>query len=132
MKQISIFIENSAGRLAEISKIISDAGIDIRAVSLADTTNFGVMRMVVDNPENAYAALAAKGLSVKLSDVTAVYIPDKVGALTDCLELLAANKFVIDYVYSALSLDGKAIIIMRVHTHADAEKLLKAKGYQVL
>ncbi len=131
MKQLSVFVENSSGRLAEITKSISDAGIDILAMSLADTTNFGILRMVVDKPEVARDSLAAKGLTVKLSDVTAVYIPDKVGALTDCVKLLSDHGFSIDYIYAAISRKGEAVMIMRVHTHADAEKLLAQSGYKV-
>ena len=81
IKQISIFVENKSGRLAEITAAIAKAGIDIRALSIADTTNFGILRLIVDKPDEAEAALKAAGLTVSLTNVIAIGIPTSPAAL---------------------------------------------------
>ena len=79
IKQISVFVENKSGRLGEITSILAKAGIDIRALSIADTTNFGILRLIVNRPDAAEEALRAAGLTVSLTNVIAIGIPDQPG-----------------------------------------------------
>lgn len=79
IKQLSLFVENKSGRLAEITSIIAGAGIDIRALSIADTTNFGILRIIVDKPDEAERILREAGLTVSLTNVIAIGIPDVPG-----------------------------------------------------
>ena len=133
IKQISIFVENKAGRLAEITEAIAAAGIDIRALSIADTTDFGILRLIVDKPELAVDVLKAEGVIVKLSDVLAIAIDDAPGGLAKALTVLTDANVVIEYMYAFIGkADGKAMTVIRVDNEDKAVEALKNGGVALL
>ena len=91
LQQISLFVENKAGRFAEITELLASKGIDIRALSVADTTDYGIVRLIVNDPEKAAAALREAGMAVSLTEVLAIGMEDRPGGLTKALRLLADN-----------------------------------------
>jgi len=133
VKQLSVFVENKSGRLAEITAIIAKANIDIRALSIADTTDFGILRMVVDNPTKAEKTLKDAGLTVSLTDVIAVGIPDKPGGFANAMKVLAEKNIGIEYMYAFVSRDTeRAYLIMRVKENDTAYSVLVQNGYEIL
>ncbi|MEG0770846.1 MAG: acetolactate synthase [Clostridia bacterium] len=133
IKQLSIFIENKEGRLAEITKILSSNDINIRALSLADTTNFGILRLIVSKPEKALTVLKDAGFTVSITEVLALLLDDKVGALSKALILLTENGVQVEYVYAFIGGDAKkAYVVLRVENNEDAIKLLKESNYELL
>src|SRR5512146_1897324 len=109
-KQISVFIENRAGRLARVTGVLRDAGINIRALSMGDAPDFGIFRLVVSDTATALKALRESGFLAEVSDVVAVEITDRPGALAEVLETLAAGKVNVEYMYTSLSEEhGKAL-----------------------
>ena len=124
IKQLSIFVENKAGRLAKITKTLADAKIDIRAISVADTTEFGILRLIVNDPERACAHLKNESITVSLTEVIAIDIDDTPGEFARAMDILSENNIAIEYVYAFVSRDrGKASVILRVD---DSDKALEA------
>ncbi|MEA4911679.1 MAG: ACT domain-containing protein [Oscillospiraceae bacterium] len=133
VKQLSIFVENKSGRMAEITERIAEAGINIRALSIADTTNFGILRLIVDNPDRAEAALKDKGMTVSLTDVIAVQIVDEPGSFAKAVRLLAEKGIDIEYMYAFICRQhGKACVIIRVEDNAAAMRVLEAGNIGML
>ena len=133
IKQISIFVENKAGRLAEITETIAKAGIDIRALSIADTTDFGILRLIVDKPEEAALTLKEAGLTVSITNVIAVGIDDTPGAFSVPMRILADAGIDVEYMYAFISRDTqKAYVILRVADNDVAAKALTDKGVTLL
>lgn len=133
IKQLSVFVENKSGRLAEITATIAQAGIDIRALSIADTTDFGILRLVVDKPYEAEKTLKEAGLTVSLTDVIAVGIADKTGGVAETLSMVAESDVGVEYMYSFLSQNyQRAYLIMRVADNEKALAALKAHGCEIL
>jgi hypothetical protein len=115
IKQISIFLENKKGRLAEITKLIAASGIDIRALSIADTAEFGILRLIVDKPEAAVEAISKGGFTVKSTDVLAIEIPDKPGSLAKVMDIFEKTGVNIEYLYASLEKDSStAVVIFKV------------------
>jgi hypothetical protein len=113
--QISVFLENSAGRLRDVTKVLADANINLRAFTVADTADFGILRLIVDDPDAAVAALGKAGYTTRLSDVLAVAIGDTPGCLARVMELFGANKINIEYIYASLGGGlGNAVVIFKV------------------
>lgn len=130
IKQISIFIENRKGRLAEVTDIIAKNGINIRALSIADTMHFGVLRIVVDDPYETEKILKANNLTVSVTAVISVSVPDKPGGLAEVLDILYENDIQVEYMYAFISKDeDKAYMIMRVEEELKAQEVLKGHGY---
>jgi hypothetical protein len=128
-KQISVFIENRAGRLASIAQLLKEEGIDIRAISLADAPDFGIFRVVVEDPERARTALKRRGFVTELSDVIAVEVEDRPGGLADVLALFAEHDLNVEYMYAFLTeRSGKAIIFFRFEDTDRAVGALQAAG----
>lgn len=126
IKQLSVFVENKSGRLAEITAILAGAGIDIRALSIADTTNFGILRIIVDKPFEAETALKEAGLTVSLTSVLAIGIPDEPGGFAAAMKALAAAEVGVEYMYAFISRDeGRACVILRF-TQEDTDKAVAA------
>lgn len=133
IKQLSIFVENKAGRLAQIAAVIAEAGIDIRALSIADTTNFGILRLIVDKPDEAEQALKDAGLTVSLTNVIAIGIPDHPGGFATAMKCLADAGMGIEYMYAFISRDqGRACVILRVEDNEKAIAALKQGGVEIL
>ena len=133
VEQISIFIENKSGRLAEITRILGDAGINIRALSLADTSDFGILRLIVDNVETAKAVLKEKGFTVSKTEVVAVEVPDRPGGLSSLLQMLDANQINVEYMYAFVErCGGNAVIIFRFDETDKAIDTLNGRGFTIL
>jgi hypothetical protein len=133
VKQISVFIENTPGRLAGFTKVLKDAGIDLVSLSIADTTNFGILRGIVADPERAREVLAEHGYTVKVTNVLAVCVPDQPGGLAGILEMLAEKNIALEYLYSFVRKAGDhALIIVRVDQPAEAVQVLTAAGVRLL
>ena len=123
VKQLSVFIQNRAGKIASIVKGLSDAGIDIRALSIADTADFGILRMLVSDVESAKSTLSKQNCIVSVNDVALIAVPDEPGGLSHVLELMAGEGVDIEYMYSLIQRNkDKAYMVLRV---SDEEKLLR-------
>ncbi len=126
IRQLSIFIENKKGRLAKIAKIISSAGIDIRAISVADTSGFGILRIIVDDPDRAKNVLQKSNIIVSVTDVIAVEIKDKPGEFYRVMSILSDNDIGVEYMYAFISREkNKAFIILKIENEDKAVEVLK-------
>jgi len=133
ISQISIFVENKSGRLCEITGILSDAGVDIRALSIADTTNFGILRLIVSDPAKAEAALKAGGFTVNVTQVIGVHIEDKPGALHKVLQVLDGSGIGVEYAYAFITrTKDDAFVILRVEDNQKAINTLQANGVRLI
>lgn len=131
IKQISIFIENRKGRLAEITRLIADKGINIRTLSIADSSSFGIMRMIVDHPHDVEHMLREAGLTVSLTTLIGIAVPDEPGGLAGALEALSAGGVDVEYMYGFVSKNGEgAYMVMRVADEFKAKELLTAAGFK--
>jgi hypothetical protein len=133
VEQISIFLENKSGRLAEVTHILATAGINIRSLSLADTADFGVLRLIVDQAERAREVLKANGFTVSKTDVIAVAVPDRPGGLAGILRVLDGAGINVEYMYAFVQRSGdNAIIIFRFEALEQAIQVLAGAGVRVL
>lgn len=133
VEQISIFIENKSGRLAEVTRILGEAGVNIRALSLADTSDFGILRLIVNDREKAKTVLKEKGFTVSKTDVVAVEVPDRPGGLSLILQTLDGENINVEYMYAFVERCGEnAVIIFRFDETDRAIKSLLDKGFNVL
>lgn len=133
IQQLSIFVENKSGRLAEITQTIADANVDIRAMSIADTSDFGILRLIVDKPEKAVEAFKKAGMTVSLTSVIAIGLDDAPGEFAKAVKILSDNGISVEYLYAFISREkGKAYIILRVDDEEGAEKLLSHNGIKLL
>ena len=133
VEQISIFIENKSGRLAEVTRVLGSQGINIRALSLADTSDFGILRLIVDQTDQAKAALKEQGFTVSKTEVVAVEVPDEPGGLYSILKVLEDASVNVEYMYAFVErCGGNAVIIFRFDDSAQAIKVLLASGMKVL
>lgn len=128
VKQISVFLENKSGRLAQVTRILGDNLINIRALSIADTTDFGILRLIVDQPEEANRILRAEGFMVSETAVIAVEVPDRPGGLADILATLGLAGINIEYLYAFIGQSSsKAQVIFRVDDCDKAIDVLQGK-----
>ena len=133
VKQISAFIENSPGMLAQFTRLLAEHDIDLVSLSVADTTHFGILRGIVADYEKAVRLLSENGYTVKLTDVLAVRVPDTPGGLADVLDRLNAADIAVEYLYSFVRNAGDhALIIFRVDKLAEAVKVLRDAGITLL
>ncbi len=133
IKQLSIFASNEPGQIVKITNALSDQNVDIRAMSIADTQDFGILRLIVSNAETGKAALASKNCVVSITEVAGIKIPDKPGALANALKLLAENSINIEYMYAFITVSNEfAYVVMRVNDTAGAEKLLTDNGIELV
>lgn len=131
--QISVFLENRAGQLAEITQILAENGIDMRAISIAETADYGVLRMIVDNSEKTTSILLSKGFILSMTPVLAVAVPDAPGGLAPVLKLLAEGNIDIEYMYSLFThREGKAYMVFRVSDEEKFVKLLASNGMETV
>lgn len=133
VRQISVFLENKAGRLAKVTRLLGEQGINIRALSLADTTDFGILRMIVNDPERAERLLKEEGFAVTTTGVLAVEVPDRPGGLADILDVLERAGLNIEYLYAFVQkASADALVLVRVEQLARAAEVLRAAGVSVL
>ena len=119
IKQISIFLENKPGRLANVCKIMAQEGINIRALSVADAADFGVLRLIVDNPELAEEKLKARGIIVSNTDVIGIKVPDSPGGLAEAMDRLGMENISVEYMYAFVGKSGdQAMVILRLDDNA--------------
>ena len=133
IKQLTIFVENQPGRLTEVFEILAGAGVDIRAVSVADTADFGLLRLIVDQPEKAVEVIERQGIALLLTDVIAIGRDDRPGAFAAALRLLSNAGVDVEYMYAAISRKaGMAHIILRVENWEQAAEILTNGGVELL
>lgn len=134
VKQLSIFMENKSGRIAEITRILAGAGIDIRALSIADTTDFGILRLIVNKPDEASEVCRKAGLMTALTDVIAIQIEDRPGSFSEAMQFLACAGVSIDYMYAFLTpgCEKSACVIISTSSPELASKLLTIAGVKLL
>lgn len=133
IKQISIFVENKFGRLASIIETLANNNIDISALSIADTTDFGILRIIADKPEEAVIVLKEHGVAVKCTDVIAVAIDDTPGGLSKVLNVLTKKDITIDYMYAFIGKkEGKALMVVKTDDLTKTEKVLEETSFATL
>ena len=133
VEQIAVFLENKSGRLAEITSIIAEEGVNIRALSVADTADFGILRLIVDNVEKAQNALKEKGFTVGRTNVLAVEVSDEVGGLAKVLRSIEKAGLNVEYMYAFVNKSGQnAVLIFRFEDMDNVIASLTAEGYTLL
>lgn len=133
VKQISIFLENKSGRLATVTKVLGKNNINIRALSIADTTDFGILRLIVNDPDKACKVLKENEFTVSETEIIAVQVPDNPGGLAKILETLDNRKINIEYMYAFVGKSGEnAIVVFRVEDIDRAIILLQESGIQLM
>lgn len=133
IKQISVFLENKSGRLVRICQVLGEAGINIRGLSIADTSDFGILRMIVDQPDKAITELKDKGIMATVTEVIAMEIPDTPGGLAKVLAYMDEAGINIEYLYSFIEKPTtNAIIMMRVERINDALEVLKKNNVPIV
>ena len=133
IKQLSIFIENKPGCLCEVAELLENNQIDIRALSLADTTDFGILRIIVDAPDQAKKVLKEGGFTVSLTEVIAIGVEDKPGGLSKALHILLNAGIAVEYMYAFLSKQGQsAYVIFRVEDNEAAVRILKENNVPIV
>ncbi len=130
-KQLSVFLENKSGRLTEVTTELGKAGINLSAMSIADNSDFGILRCIVSEPEKAYDVLKAAGFAVKLTDVIALNCPNTSGALAMVLQYLSDSGVFIEYLYS-FAAGNIAHIVIRPTDLDACEKILEAKKVDLI
>ena len=129
VKQLSVFLENKQGRLCAATDVLAKNGINISALSLADTAEFGILRLIVDRPDEARRVLMEEGIIVRISNVIAVAMNDTPGGALDILHCLATANITVEYLYASVGRSGKAIMIVRVDDDENAERVLHDGGF---
>ncbi len=133
VRQISIFLENRSGRLAGVLKEVGRAGVNIRALSLADTSDFGILRLIVDDVDKCLGTLRAGGHTVSLTEVLAVEVPDHPGGLAGILDVLSAANLNVEYMYAFVCrATEKAVVVFRFEDANAAIAALKKAGISIL
>lgn len=133
VKQISVFVENKAGRLAEITRVLYDNNIDLRALSIAETRDFGVLRLIVDDTYKTACILKEAGYILSVTPVLAVAISDEPGSLCRILQILSDNDISLEYTYAfTASKEGMAYMIFRVEDTEKAVQVLSKQGIKLI
>ena len=131
-KQLSVFIENRQGRLGEVLKVLKNNGVNILSLSLADTTEYGLLRLIVNNPELGKQKLSEDGFSTMLTDVLVLKITHQAGSLQGLLKILSDEDVNIEYMYG-LSIDGEeASVVLKTSDISKAEKVMEKQGVKTL
>lgn len=133
VEQISVFLENRAGRLEEVTRTLTESGVNIRALSLADTSDFGILRLIVTDCEKAKKALKENGFTVGRTNVVAAEVEDKPGGLHKILSLLSSNGINVEYMYAFVQQSGKnAVLIFRFDRTDQAIETLQEHGVHII
>ena len=131
IKQLSIFLENKSGRLTEVTEALASAHINISAFSVADTADYGILRMIVNKPEQAEQLLKAKGLSVHITEVIGLVVPNEPGGLHRALQILSSEGISVEYMY-AFALSDRATVIIRTEAVQEAITVLQKHKLELL
>lgn len=130
IKQLSVFVENKKGRLLAITEALAKNDIDISSLSLADTAEFGILRLIVNKPEEAKKVLNDTGVVVKITDVVAVVMEDAPGGVSAALKVISDNDISVEYMYACVGkTSGKALMVIRTEDVQRAEKVLSDTGF---
>ncbi len=133
VKQVSVFLENRAGRMAEVARLLGDHGINIRALSIADTANFGILRLIVNDVVRAEKVFRDAGFTVDLTDVIAIEVPDTPGGLASILDTLNQAGFSIEYLYAFVEKSAdKAVVVFRFEDTEVVLKVIHTLGIRAL
>lgn len=133
IKQISVFMENRPGRLAEITRVLAENNIDMRAINIADTTDFGILRMIVSEPDRAEKVLRDNNMTASITDVIAISIDDKIGSFSDVMSILEQGNISVEYIYSFIGeKSAKAGIVIRTNNGEKALELFEKNGVNIL
>lgn len=133
LEQLSIFMENRSGSLAEITEVLARTGINIRALSVADTADFGILRVIVDDTDRAVRVLKENGLTVTRSEMVAVHVPDRPGGLHEILKVLTSRGINVEYMYAFVTRTPEtALIVIRFEEPEKATAVLREAGVKVL
>jgi hypothetical protein len=134
LKQVSVFLENKSGRLAEVAKVLGENDIDISALSIADTTDFGILRLIVNKPDKAVRVLKDNGFTVGTTDVIAITVEDHPGGLASVLALLDRIQVDIEYMYAFIGnkASGRAMVILRVENPESAIETLQENNVDIM
>lgn len=131
IKQLTVFAENKVGYLSEITELLAENHVDMKALSIADTKDFGILRLIVDKPETALAALHKQGLLGTITEVIGTEISNKTGALSKALTVLAKKGVNVEYLYAFLSgNEDSAYVVIKATDNLAAEKILKDAGFK--
>ena len=133
VKQISVFLENTTGRLAEVTKVLGTGNVNLRAISIADTADFGILRLIVDTPDKTMKLLKEAGFTAKITEVIGVLVNDKPGGLMKIMDIFYAEGVNIEYLYSSLINEaGDAVIIFRVEDIDHGLKIVEQAGLKAI
>lgn len=134
IKQLSVFVENKQGALSKITSLLSDNGVNMRAVSIADTQDFGILRVIVDDIDKAADALKLNNVIVKVNNVIGVELSDKPGALASVLELLTEGGVNVEYMYAFVTPGNRdsAYLVLRARHNDKAEQILNENNIKML
>lgn len=133
VRQVSIFLENTEGRLAEVTRVLAREGIDIRALSLADTSDFGVLRIIVNEPDRCLEILKRNSFVARTSEVVAVEVEDKPGGMSRVLNALDEAGLNVEYMYAYVAKAGEnAVVICKIDERERALEVLKAEGIRTI
>jgi hypothetical protein len=133
VRQLSIFLENRSGRLAEVTDILGESCVNIRALSLADTSDFGILRVIVEDTDKALRILEEKGFTVTVTEVLAVEVEDKPGGLSRVLKLLEEEEVNVEYMYAFMEkLTDHALLIFRIEDIDGAIEICRKNGIKIL
>ncbi|QQG64778.1 ACT domain-containing protein [Desulfobulbus oligotrophicus] len=133
VEQIAVFLENKSGRLAEITRVLAENNINIRALSVADTADFGILRLIVDKVDLAKDVLRKGGFTVGKTNVVAVEVPDRTGGLASVLEVVTEAEINVEYMYAFVNKSGSdAVLIFRFEEMDKAIDVLQEKGFTLL
>ena len=133
VQQISVFLENRSGQLAEVTRVLADNGVDMRAISIAETADYGVLRLIVDDAERATYLLHEAGYVLSMTPVSVVCVPDEIGGLAPVLEALSKGNMDVEYMYSLFThTEGKAYMVFRIADEAKFAELLRPYRIQLV
>lgn len=133
LTQLSVFVENKQGALVSITRALAENNVNIRALSIADTKDFGILRIIVNDTAKAFDVLGAEGFLVKATDVLGVKIGDEPGKLSDALEVLDQNEIFLEYLYAFMSRTEKhAYVVLRVEDNDKAAASLENAGFHLI
>ena len=133
IKQLTVFVENKHGTLVTVTDILSKHNINLRALSIAETQDFGILRLIVNDEKTAEKVLAEEGYLIKITDVVGVKIGDAPGKLSEALHVIADNNINIEYLYAFMARTEKhAYVVIRVEDNEAAEKALEDAGFHII